>query len=77
MCFGFTEDLDKTSFACFLQLAGEKEFAETLAKRASSAEILKHVDDFTALLRTHLSEEEYHSLFLKDRPADLPADKKG
>lgn len=66
MCFGLTEDLDTESFACFLQIAGERRFAETLAKRLSSEEILQFVDDFTALLRKHLSEEEYHSLFLKD-----------
>lgn len=66
MCFGLTEELDSQSFACFLQIAGEKTFAETLASRLSSQEILDFVDNFTALLRKHLSEEEYHSLFLKD-----------
>lgn len=66
MCFGLSEDLDKQSFVCFLQIAGERKFAETLAQRLSSEEILYHVDSFTALLRKHLSESEYHSLFLKD-----------
>ena len=66
MCFGLSEDLDKESFACFLQIAGETKFAETLAERLSSEEILHFVDSFTGLLRKHLNEEEYHSLFLKD-----------
>jgi len=66
MCFGLTEDLDKQSFACFLQLAGEKQFAETLANRAESKEIIDFVDSFTGLLRKYLSEEEYHTLFLQD-----------
>jgi hypothetical protein len=66
MCFGLSEDLDKESFACFLQIAGEKTFAESFAKRLSSEEILNFVDSFTGLLRTHLSENEYHTLFLKD-----------
>ena len=66
MCFGLSEDLDKESFACFLQIAGDKKFSETLAKRLSSEEILHFVDAFTGLLRNHLSEDEYHSLFLKD-----------
>lgn len=66
MCFGLTEELDKQSFACFLQLAGDKRFAETLAARAESQEILHFVDSFTVLLRKHLSENEYHSLFLQD-----------
>ena len=66
MCFGLSEDLDKESFACFLQIAGEKKFAETFAQRLSSEEILHFVDSFTGLLRNHLSEDEYHKLFLKD-----------
>lgn len=66
MCFGLTEDLDRKSFACFLQLAGEKKFAEVLAERISSEELLHFVDSFTHLLREHLNENEYHSLFLKD-----------
>ena len=75
MCFGLTEELDTESFACFLQIAGEKKFAETLAKRLSSEEILQYVDNFTALLRKHLSEEEYHSLFLKDTSPHNHAEK--
>lgn len=66
MCFGLTEDLDRESFVCFLQLAGDRHLAETLAKRLSTAEILEHVDAFTHLLRQHLSEDEYHRLFLQD-----------
>ena len=39
MCFGLDEKLDKESFACFLQLAGEKEFAKILSERVNSEEI--------------------------------------
>lgn len=66
MCFGLTDELDRQSFVCFLQLAGDQRFAETLAKRVSSDEILHYVDGFTDLMRKHLSEDEYHSLFLQD-----------
>ena len=66
MCFGLTEELDRQSFACFLQLAGNRQFSDTLAARATSHEILQFVDSFTQLLRKHLSEDEYHSLFLQD-----------
>lgn len=66
MCFGLDEKLDKESFACFLQLAGEKKFAEILSERVNSQEILNFVDSFTALLRKYLSEDEYHKLFLQD-----------
>ena len=67
MCFGLSDELDRQSLACFLQLAGEKEFAETLAKRLTGEEILEFVDSFTGLLRKHLSEDEYHTLFLQDK----------
>lgn len=66
MCFGLTEELDRQSLVCFLQLAGDKNFAETLAQRITSEEILHFVDSFTLLLRQYLSEDEYHSLFLQD-----------
>ncbi len=66
MCFGLSSELDKQSFSCFLQLAGRPEFAETLASRLSSDEIETFVSSFTALLRQHLSEDEYHNLFLGD-----------
>lgn len=66
MCFGLSEDLDKNSFSCFLRLAGDERFSTTLAQRLSSEEILQFVDSFTELMRKHLSEDEYHSLFLQD-----------
>lgn len=67
ICFGLSEDIDKESFAIFLQLAGRKEFADILAGRCSSEEILKTVDQFMILLKTHLNEQEYHELFLGDK----------
>ena len=64
ICFGLSEEIDKESFALFLQLAGRKELADILAGRCSTSEILNIVDQFMALLKTHLNREEYHSLFL-------------
>lgn len=66
ICFGLSQDLDRKSLACFLQLAGRKDFADTLASRLSSIEIERFVDDFTDLMRKHLSKTEYHQLFLQD-----------
>jgi hypothetical protein len=67
ICFGLSEQLDKESFSCFLQLAGNKEFADVLAARLTSEEIGDFVSQFMALLRRYLSEEEYHRLFLQDK----------
>lgn len=64
ICFGLSEDLDKQSFALFLQLAGQAQFAKLLASRLSSEEIIRFADDFTSLMRKHLKENEYHQYFL-------------
>ena len=66
ICFGLSSQLDKESFSCFLQLAGRREFADVLSERLSSEEIETFIDSFMVLLRRHLSEEEYHRLFLRD-----------
>lgn len=64
MCFGLSTELDRQSVACFLQLLGRKELAETLAARLSSEEIEKLVHFTTGLLKKNMTEDEYHELFL-------------
>lgn len=66
ICFGLSDETDKDSFVIFLQLAGRKIFAETLAQRLSSEEICKLTDDFMVLIRKHFDEKEYHEIFLND-----------
>lgn len=66
MCFGLSNELDRASFLCFLKQVGREEFAAELANRVSSAEIEKFVTEFTALMKTHFTENEYHTLFLGD-----------
>ncbi len=66
ICFGLTEDLDRQSLATFLKLSGQKEFTQLFASRLSSQEIIQFVDHFMNLLRKHLSESEYHRIFLGD-----------
>ena len=67
MCFGLDRELDIRSFSCFLQLIGDKQFAETLAERISSEEMDIFLSSFTAILKKHLSEKEYHLLFLQQK----------
>jgi len=66
ICFGLDNDLDRTSLAIFLQLGGDKNFAELFSSRLSSDDIINYVDDFTRLLKKYLSEDEYHRIFLQD-----------
>ncbi len=64
MCFGLSEESDRQSFATFLWLSGQPEFAETLATRVSSEEIDTHVTAFMTLLKKHINKDEYHRFFL-------------
>lgn len=66
ICFGLSLELDRRSFSCFLQLVGNSEFADLLASRVDEEEIEKFIDNFTGLLRKHLSKSEYHRFFLQD-----------
>ena len=76
MCFGLNLELDRSSLSCFLQLAGRPEFTETLASRLSSEEIQEIVHFFTGILKDHLSEDEYHRLFLLEQsPHQHPEEK--
>lgn len=66
ICFGLSDKLDRESLVIFLQLCGRPQFAEEISARLSSAETTKLVDHIMGLLRKHLSEKEYHHLFLGD-----------
>ena len=66
MCFGLDEKLDRQSFATFLWLSGQPEFAETLSERVSRKEIDTHITAFMTLLKKHLSKQEYHRFFLHE-----------
>ncbi|MFW2366567.1 MAG: hypothetical protein ACN4GW_09130 [Desulforhopalus sp.] len=67
ICFGLSEELDRSSFAQFLRLSGTSQFADVFAHRLSSEEIIHLSDQFMVLIRKHLNEQEYHSLFLQDQ----------
>ena len=56
-----------STFSSYLQLAGRPAFAKVLASRLSSEEIEEFVTSFTKLLRRHISEDEYHALFLAEQ----------
>ncbi|MFT5726016.1 MAG: hypothetical protein ACI8PB_000132 [Desulforhopalus sp.] len=66
ICFGLTKELDQQSLSTFLQLCGRPEFAEEISTRLSSEETTELIDHVMKLLKNHLSENEYHRLFLGD-----------
>ncbi len=66
VAFGLTRDIDEASLIVYLQKFSDDRLLEVLRGRLSDEEILKTADWIAGLLRTHLSKEEYHRLFLGD-----------
>ena len=64
--FGLSEEQDRRSIVTFLRLLGRPEFAELLARRLNASEIEQLSDQVMLLIRTHISEDEYHRVFLGD-----------
>ncbi len=64
MVFGLNRQEDERSLADFLRLFAEPRLTSTLVPRMSDQEISDIVAMLSAILRRHLSEKEYHALFL-------------
>jgi TorA maturation chaperone TorD len=66
ICFGLDRATDERSLAIFLRLFSSDAFLATLIPRLNDDEIDQLVDQLTGLMRRHLTEKEYHELFLGD-----------
>ena len=64
--FGFDRATDEQSLGVFLQRFTDKGLLQVLLPRLEEKDILATVDFLTGIMRKHLSEKEYHSLFLAD-----------
>ena len=64
ICFGLSREHDIASIATFMRMLGNPDLVSTLAPRLSEQEINEVVDLMTMLMRSHLDENEYHTLFL-------------
>jgi len=64
--FGLNRTEDERSLAAFLRHFSKKQLTSVLVPRMSDAEIQQTVELLTGIMRNHLSEKEYHSLFLGD-----------
>lgn len=58
---------DEETIMFYLQKFSEDAFMKTLLPRLSDQELEDIYDWIHTYLKKHISEEEYHSLFLKDR----------
>ncbi|MFZ2444945.1 MAG: cytoplasmic protein [Syntrophobacteraceae bacterium] len=66
VAFGFSRDVDEKSLMVYLQKFSDDELVRALVPRLSDDEINACFGLMSDLMRKHLSDEEYHALFLKD-----------
>lgn len=64
--FGQDRETDEASLIVFLQKFSDDDLMETLRGRLDDGELDELFQLISRLLRKHLSQEEYHRLFLKD-----------
>ena len=62
--FGLNREEDERSLTDFLQLFSKQRLTSVLIPRMTDEEIDQTIETLTAILRNHLSEKEYHALFL-------------
>ena len=66
IAFGFDRTTDEQSLIIFLRRIADIKLLETLLPRMGDEEISATVDFLTGIMHKHLSEKEYHALFLQD-----------
>ncbi len=64
MYFGINRATDEQSLITFLQHFSDDRLLNILIPRMTEAEIHQMVDQVTAIMKNHLSGDEYHTLFL-------------
>lgn len=64
--FGFDRGTDEESLLLFLQRFTDKKVLDVLLPRLQNEDIFSTVDFLTAIMQKHLSDHEYHSLFLEE-----------
>ena len=64
--FGLDRDTDEKTLIYYLQKFSDDRFLQALIKRLSDTELEEIMQLIFRVMKTHLSEEEYHRLFLKD-----------
>ncbi len=66
VAFGLDREIDEASLIVYLQKLSDDRLLDVLRTRLSDEEISEIGDWVAALLRKHLTDEEYHRLFLRE-----------
>lgn len=64
--FGADRETDENTVVYFLQKLSDDRLMKTLIKRLSEDELSEVFNMMTRLLKEHLTDTEYHDLFLKE-----------
>jgi hypothetical protein len=64
--YGADRETDEHTIMVYLQKFSDDQFLATIIKRMTDEELLDVFNLINRLLKKHLTEFEYHSLFLKD-----------
>ena len=64
--FGYNRETDENTVMYYLQKFSDDTLMNVMKERLSDQELADLFDRLSGLLRQHLSENEYHALFLKD-----------
>lgn len=70
ICFGFDRATDERSLVAFMAAFSDHPLLHTLVPRLEDKEITALVDFLTGLMKKHLTEKEYHRLFLSGPHTD-------
>ncbi len=65
--FGMDRETDEETLMFYLQKFSEDHFMKVFLPRLSENELEEIYNFINASLKKHINEDEYHSLFLKDR----------
>lgn len=65
--FGMNRKTDEETIKFYLQKFSEDAFMDTFVPRLSDEELEMIYETVNGLLKKHITEDEYHHLFLKDR----------
>lgn len=66
MGFGFNREVDEYTLTCYLQKFSDDDLMALIRSRLSDEDLESLFNQVGRLLRTYLSEEEYHAYFLKE-----------
>jgi len=66
--YGADRETDENTLIYYLQKFSDDKLMAMITKRMTDAEMLNLFNMINRLLKTHLTEAEYHTLFLKQIP---------